>query len=333
MHNALMNSIRPSQAIIAVTYRCNARCAMCGIWRKEPADEVEPSVYYHLPRTLREINITGGEPFLRDDLDRIVAVMLERAPRARIVISSNGLLPERIGNIAPALRRLSKRLGVRISVDGINAATHDRIRGIPGALDKAWASLDALRAAGIADLGVGFTMVKGNEDELLPLYDKAHHEGLQFTSTIAHSSPIFFGDQDDSLPDLAAAERVYRELRGRQLHSWQVKNWFRAYFTAGLIDMLAGRPRKIACPAGRDFFYLDPYGIAFPCHIKDWPLGRIEEGYDNLLRQKPELLTRVDHCAAHCWMTCTVSPLMRRELTTTTVDVLRDRLAALAGRL
>ena len=90
----------PKQAIIAVTYRCNSRCAMCDIWKKGSIDEVEPSIYYHLPTGLREINLTGGEPFLRDDLETIVAVILERVPQARIIISSNGLLSERISKLA-----------------------------------------------------------------------------------------------------------------------------------------------------------------------------------------------------------------------------------------
>jgi len=323
----------PTQAIIAVTYRCNARCTMCDIWQREPEPEVEPSVYYHLPRTLREINLTGGEPFLRSDLNKIVAVMAERCPGVRMVISSNGLLPERIGELAPKLRALSPKLGVRISLDGIKPETHDRIRGVPGAFDKAWASLAALRRAGVKDLGIGFTMLRGNEDELLPLYELAKKKGLQFTSTVAHSSAMFFGEQNDSFPEPAKAAAVYGELRRRQLQSWRIKDWFRAYFTAGVVDLVSGHPRKIKCPAGRDFFYLDPFGIAFPCHIENWPLGHIEQGYENLIAQHPEILTKVDTCDEHCWMTCTVSPLMRRDLTTTAGSVAFDRLRTMVGRL
>jgi MoaA/NifB/PqqE/SkfB family radical SAM enzyme len=320
----------PRQAIVAVTYRCNARCGMCDIWRREHEPEVEPSFYYHLPRTLRDINLTGGEPFLRDDLEKVVAVMRERIPDVRIVISSNGLLAERIGRLAPALRRLSPRLGVRISIDGFGA-THDRIRGVPGASDKAWASLDALRGAGISDLGIGFTMVGGNEDELLPLFDKALKMGLQFTSTVAHSSPIFFGDHDEQAPDATKAAAVYEELRKRQLRSWRPKNWFRAYFTAGIRDMVRGQGRPIRCRAGRAFFYLDPYGAAYPCHIRDWPLGNLEEGYDRLLAKNEETLRRAATCSANCWMTCTVAPQMRDDFFPIAARVGFDRLKALAG--
>jgi MoaA/NifB/PqqE/SkfB family radical SAM enzyme len=208
---------------------------------------------------------------------------------------------------------------------------HDEVRGVPRADEKAWASLEALRAAGITDLGIGFTMVAGNEDHLLPLYDKAMAMGLEFTSTIVHSSPIFFGDHNAQLPDKAKAGAVYEELRRRQLRSGRPKNWFRAYFTAGLRDLARGAARPIDCRAGTEFFYLDPYGVAFPCHIRDWPLGNLDEGYDRLLAKNEDALRRVETCDANCWMTCTVAPMMRADLTRTAVRVALDRARATIG--
>ncbi len=300
---------------------------MCDIWQKDHADEVEPSLYYHLPTSLREINLTGGEPFMRGDLETIVAVMVERLPKARIIISSNGLLVDRIAKAAPRLRALSSRLGVRISLDG-DRATHDRIRGVPGAHDKAWASLEALRAGGISDLGIGFTMMAGNEEQMLPLFEKAGASGLQFTSTVVHSSPIFFGEQESSTPDPAKAAAAYEELRRRQLRSAHPKDWFRAYFTAGVRDMAEGNPRSIVCQAGTAFFYLDPYGVVFPCHIEDWPMGHLEEGYEHLLAKSGEILERVRTCDENCWMTCTVAPMMREDLSRVGARVMLDRLRA-----
>ncbi len=60
--------MKPVDAVIAVTYRCNARCAMCGIWKSQPGPDLPPEVYRKLPSSLRDVNLTGGEPFLRDDL-------------------------------------------------------------------------------------------------------------------------------------------------------------------------------------------------------------------------------------------------------------------------
>jgi MoaA/NifB/PqqE/SkfB family radical SAM enzyme len=77
------------EAAIITTYRCNAACRMCNIWKfpTRAGREITPEVLAKLP-ALRFCNITGGEPFLRDDLPEIIAVLKKRA--RRIVISTNG---------------------------------------------------------------------------------------------------------------------------------------------------------------------------------------------------------------------------------------------------
>ena len=58
---------------VIVTYRCNARCNMCSRYKEPSRPEEEISV-----ETIRKLppmyftNITGGEPFLREDLKEIV---------------------------------------------------------------------------------------------------------------------------------------------------------------------------------------------------------------------------------------------------------------------
>ena len=68
----------PKEAVIAVTYNCNARCMMCNIWKEKPGREVETSTYNKLPTTLKTINISGGEPFLRKDLPEIINIIENR---------------------------------------------------------------------------------------------------------------------------------------------------------------------------------------------------------------------------------------------------------------
>ena len=55
------------EALIAVTYRCNAKCHMCNIWQDptNPKDEITLDDIKKIPNGLSFANITGGEPFLR----------------------------------------------------------------------------------------------------------------------------------------------------------------------------------------------------------------------------------------------------------------------------
>lgn len=65
------------EACFITTYRCNAHCEMCQIWkkRKEIHKEIGAEILEKLPNGLKKINISGGEPGLRKDLLDIVSVI------------------------------------------------------------------------------------------------------------------------------------------------------------------------------------------------------------------------------------------------------------------
>lgn len=74
---------------IILTYRCNAKCNMCEVWKHStmPSEEIGVNVIKKLP-SMYFCNITGGEPFVRQDLMECVAILRKKAKR--IVISTNG---------------------------------------------------------------------------------------------------------------------------------------------------------------------------------------------------------------------------------------------------
>jgi MoaA/NifB/PqqE/SkfB family radical SAM enzyme len=69
---------------------------MCNIWQDDTKDGLHPKDFARLPKTLKDLNITGGEPFLRNDLVDIVREITNVNPKIRIVISSNGFLTAKI---------------------------------------------------------------------------------------------------------------------------------------------------------------------------------------------------------------------------------------------
>jgi MoaA/NifB/PqqE/SkfB family radical SAM enzyme len=303
-------AVSPTHAIVAVTNRCNARCVMCDIWKGKAGKELRPEDYAKLPPSLREINVTGGEPLLRTDLAEVMAVMQQRCPHARLVLSTNGLLPDRL---RPLLESAG-RIAVRISVDGLGEL-HDTIRGIAGAYDKAMESLEICRQAGVEDLGLSATMTRYNAGKVKDIQDFAQEQGLEFVITVAHSSPFFFGDQRGEEPDPETAVADMKAMRGRLYGSANPKEWFRGYYVSGLIDLVRGSPRPIVCHAARDFFYMDPEGNVYPCHILDKKMGNIlDKTVEQMIEDDPSVLRAVQSCRQRCWMTCTVAPEMRRKL-------------------
>ena len=65
----------PTSASLAVTFRCNSKCVMCDLWKKKPKEEMPAHLYRKLPSGLKYIDITGGEPFLRKNLAKIINVL------------------------------------------------------------------------------------------------------------------------------------------------------------------------------------------------------------------------------------------------------------------
>ena len=304
----------PTSAVIAVTYRCNSRCRTCDIWNKEATPELKPEDFRKLPDGLRNINISGGEPFLRDDLVEVIDVLRGKYPRASMVISTNGLLPERIEK---HVRRMGQ-IGVRVSIDAFGPLD-DEVRGTKGAFALATETLDRLKTLGIRDLGVSATISRHTVGDSRKLKEMADVRGVEFVTGLVHSSSTYFGEHKDELPEKGSPEKeaIRKELiwlRERELSSSRPKDWFRAYLTDGIIDQIEGKRRKIKCYAGRCMFFMEPGGDVYPCNI--WPqrMGNILlQSYDEMLAISGKVLSEVDECPFQCWMSCTVAPVMRKK--------------------
>jgi MoaA/NifB/PqqE/SkfB family radical SAM enzyme len=146
----------PLNVTVSVTDRCNSRCRTCNIWRKEVGEELSTEelarVFAHLGRAPYWITFSGGEPFLRRDLEELCQVAYERCRPAILNIPSNGLLyrqiPDRVREIAA--RCPESALIVNLSLDGVGAR-HDEIRNVPGNFERTMACYRGLRA--LADSG------------------------------------------------------------------------------------------------------------------------------------------------------------------------------------
>jgi len=91
---AALTRRQPVYVIYEVTDRCNLRCRMCSVWRRAKRDdELDLSQIEMLASRLRDmgvvvVSLSGGEPFLREDLPEIVSIFRSKGLITRLMTNA-----------------------------------------------------------------------------------------------------------------------------------------------------------------------------------------------------------------------------------------------------
>ncbi len=321
-------------ASIIVTYRCPMHCRMCNIWDhpSETGVEFTPQDLEKMPM-VSIVNITGGEPLVRDDLSDIVEVAMSRANR--VCISTSGYYPEKIF----ALSQRFPSLGFRVSIEGLSQK-NDELRGRPGGFDRGMRTLLGLRQMGRKDVGFGITVSNHNSGDMLWLYELSKQLKMEFATAAFHNS-FYFHKYDNAITNADEVIGNFKELIERLLKENRPKSWFRAFFNLGLINYIRGNRRMLPCEAGSENFFIDPYGRILPCNGMEeryWfeAFGNIREisSFEEIWQgqQAGKIRQLVATCPKNCWMIGSVSPVMHKYLRYPLKWVAVNKLRSLLGK-
>ena len=157
---------------ISVTDRCNFRCLYCmppeGLaWLPKrdilSYEEIAAVVRQLAPLGLRRLRITGGEPTIRPELERLVA-MLRAVPKVKdIALSTNGV---RLPDLAASLRTAGLDR-VNLSADSLRPERIVAIARRNLGFDPVRAAR-AAQTAGLAPIKINVVVMRGiNDDELV----------------------------------------------------------------------------------------------------------------------------------------------------------------------
>lgn len=324
----------PTDMCIIVTYRCPMRCQMCNIWQNPTIKEKEitPQEMEILPN-VKFINITGGEPFVREDLEDIIEVAFRKSPR--VVISTSGWYEDRVIKMAERF----PNIGIRISIEGLSQK-NDELRGRQGGFDKGLRILLKLREMGVKDIGFGITVSNHNSEDMLSLYRLAKSLDMEFATAAFHNSYYFHKD-DNYITNKDEVCSNFETLIEWQLKEKHPKSWFRAYFNMGLINYIHGNRRLLPCEAGLVNFFVEPYGDVYPCNgleEKYWKesMGNIREcqSFDEIWQSEKaqQIREKVRNCPKNCWMVGTASPVMKKYIWTPLRWVMKNKLRVMKGQ-
>lgn len=298
-----MKTIR--QASLITTFRCNAHCNMCNIW-KYPSRENEEIKAEHLkslPAGLR-INITGGEATLREDLDEIFRTLHPKA--SLLELSTNGYNTEAI----VALARKYPDILIRVSLEGL-PRLNDTKRGIRDGFDHALRTMLELKKTPCRNIGFSVVISPDNYADLLPLYELCVALDVELGNSAVHNSWYFHKDDNQlTSPEALEAHEAFvkalltskrRTLKGR------LKDYGRAFFNRSIHRRLRGDAPGYRPPCGAltDFFFIDPWGNVSPCNgsCEQWIIGNIKHApLEEILRSKEadSALKKVKQCAENC---------------------------------
>ena len=173
---------------ISVTDRCNFRCSYC--MPKEVYDhrhaflphaallsfeEIARLARLFADAGVRKLRLTGGEPLLRKDLDRLVAMLAAlRTPDGHeldLTLTTNGSLLAR----KAALLKAAGLKRVTVSLDAIADDVFRRMNDVGFAVEDVLEGISAAVAAGFLPVKVNMVVKKGaNDDQIVPLARALH---------------------------------------------------------------------------------------------------------------------------------------------------------------
>lgn len=208
-----------ASAYVHITYRCNLSCVGCYSWTPARNNAIDPTLEQFERATdvlaglgVRQIILSGGEPFLRSDLPALVRYAKE-AGIAHITILTNGLVCadeqlQALANIADT---------ISVSFDGTSLLSEALVRGSQR-FDQLIDTIRRIKHRGIhahmlptvharniddiplylelarrLDVTVGFSMLSGSRDALGDLY--FDHAALQHLAEVVGMYHAALGDE------------------------------------------------------------------------------------------------------------------------------------------
>jgi len=327
----------PMECAVIITYRCNAHCQMCNIWqhptRRE--EEFDPAILEKLPDGMKRLNITGGEPMLRDDILDIVAILHKKT--SRLEISTNGYFTDRIVEVCKRFPDIT----IRVSIEGL-PKLNDELRGIKNGFDHALRTILKLKQMGIRDIGFGIVISDRNCADLLELYTLCSAMGIEFASSAMHNS-FYFHKYDNKIEDLARVNEAMRQFIKALLTSkrtdWKlrIKDWGRAYLNWGLLRYMRGETRPLPCGAATDTFFVSPWGEILACNgsPEPWVMGDLKtQSFEEIWHseQAERVREKVSRCNRNCWMVATAVPAMRKRVWVPVWWIIKNKIRLAMGK-
>ncbi len=290
----------PINMVFVTTYKCNSRCKTCNIWRRMYIDnrkienrELMLEEYRKIFRSIGNpywITVEGGEPFLREDIDKIIILLYEIAHPQIISIPSNGSLPfvitSKVDNILNKCKNL--KLILNLSLDHIGQ-DNDNLRGLNGNFELFRETIRNLKKLQNKNftLGIHTVISKYNCKMITQIYDYVKNtfnpdsyivENAQIRTELMNEKLCIMPEREDLLESInffiAKLKKDRYKKMGKMIRAFRLN-----YYSSVRQFIQTGRmPYK--CYAGFSSCQINPFGDVYVCATKNYFMGNLKEyGY------------------------------------------------------
>ena len=253
---------RPYTLIAELSYRCPLRCSYCSNpldWARH-RDELDTATWLRVFREAEDLgvvqlNLTGGEPLVRDDLEELVAGARALDLYTNLITSGVPLEKERL----KALREAGLD-NVQVSVQDVNAEASDRIAGMKSFAHK----LEVARWVKALGMPLTLNIVLHRENlgrvaEMIALAEELSADRLELANAqylgwalVNREALLPTREQLQSARAIAGAAK--KRLKGRMEVLFVTPDYYAEY------------PKTCMDGWGRRFLLVSPDGLALPCH-------------------------------------------------------------------
>jgi radical SAM protein with 4Fe4S-binding SPASM domain len=301
--NLKITQQQPISLVHFVTNRCNARCSFCFIDFDDPKtflgeltlNEIE-LVTKKLGPMLRNVNLTGGEPFARKDFTDIADLYFQNTLIDSIFVTSNGSLPDRTQKFLENLteRHPRRQILFQFSIDAF-PEEHNRIRKIDNLFELA---LESHALAGKFGKNVrssiSITISHENYKQAAELYDYlVDHRGVKAISlNIVRDEGVYKIPEKHKKEMIESYILVATKIK-TDLNSGKIKGWDQNTLQGrlmnkknqiinGIMPEIFIDPKYITpCKAGSLFGIIEANGEVKPCEILSTKIGNLRDNdYD-----------------------------------------------------
>lgn len=259
----LFNIKFPHAIQFNITFRCNQRCAYCGIYN-DKRDEMTTGQIFNMINEFVEfgtsrLSITGGEPLLRTDFQDVVGYARKRG--LFVSLATNASL------VSKDINKLSEVNSVNVTLDGPEPI-HDKQRG-EGNFKKVLNAIELIRNKGIP-IYVNSVITRYNCAHLHEILELARSLGIKVLL-----QPVFFSEQSHANNVEGYRDTKYddRILTGALEELVKAKEQGNSYIMLSkryyhkVIDSIKTGTKVKCSNAGSLFCTISPDGRVAPCNL------------------------------------------------------------------